>query len=255
MKRIFTLTFAATGIALLVVAFQLGRSSAAQRTSANVIRLPVGHETAPAGGMLSSGWAVPNSPGAFATSFDNLQSYLGGAIGPNNGVTQDFYFGQLVRVPSTSPQAQDIELQSLGREHALVSGLQLTPQAEPDPMVQRMILEAAQTGYDPQQLFGRVITPVLCDQASPQHCRQYTDKQLVAWTVGDATAHREPLGCLLNQQCNLMLYPIQHPESTAARMLPFLGGSILLLLALGTLVFSRLREAGFVGNPVDFHGS
>jgi len=253
MKRLTLIALTFAGLGILVVSFLLGRAEAAKRAQAVAsIALPLGHETRPAEGVLSNGWAVPDDPAPFATAFKNLQSFTGPAIGANNGVTQDFYFGELLYVP-TSAREQQIELQDLGRQHALLRGLQLMPDAEPDPMVQRLVLDAAQTGYDPRVLFGRVITPVLCDHQTPKRCEQYTDKQLIAWTAGDVQAHREPLACLLNQQCSRAIYPNLPHDSVVSRILPLAAGGAMLLLAFFIFLHARLREAGFMGSP-DFHG-
>jgi hypothetical protein len=251
MNRIILVFLTVAGASLLAIAFALGRIDETRQAAAASIILPIGHESAPTSGLLSNGWAVPDDPAPFATAYRNLATFTGPAIGANNGVTQDFYFAQLLYVPTSDRQHQ-IELQDLGRAHALLRGLQLTPDVEPDPMVERLILDAAQTGYDPRQLFGRIITGVLYDPDT-QTYEQYTDKQLIVWRKGDLTAHRQPLGCLMNQQCNRMLYPIPHQDSAVTRMLPLLGGGLMLLLALGILLHARLREAGFLGEP-PFHG-
>jgi hypothetical protein len=253
MKRLTFIALTAVGLGILAVSFLLGRADAAKRAQAAAsIPLPVGHETRSPEGVLSDGWVVPDAPAPFATAFKNLQTFTGPAIGANNGVTQDFEFAQLLYVP-TSAREQQIEFQDLGRQHALLRGLQLSPDAEPDPMVQRLVLDAAQTGYDPRVLFGRVITPVLCDNQTPKRCEQYTDKQLIAWTIGDVQAHREPLACLLNQQCSRALYPNQPQDPAVSRILPLAAGGAMLLLAFFIVLHARLRDAGFMGSS-EFHG-
>jgi hypothetical protein len=249
MRRIALILAFAAGLGLLGISYELGHQAAAKRAAAAAsVLTPIGHEAAPPGGLVSNGWAIPNDPLPFATAYKNLATYLGPAIGPNNGETQSFYFGQLLAVPTNGPD-HEIELQDLGRAHALLRGLTLTPDASPDPMAERLVLDAVQTGYDPAQLFGRFITPVLHDQDTDTY-EQYTDKALIVWQKGDRTAHREPLGCRMDQQCSRLLDPPVSHESGVSRMLPLLAGALLLLLSLGMLLYIRLRETGFLGDGV-----
>lgn len=242
MKRVLTAALTLTVSAALITAFLFGRHTLAARSRGiPPPASPLGHEAPTPGFLPVNGWNIPQNP-PFAATYQSLRTYLGVPIGAFDGVSQPFWGGRLLFIPTNGPDRQVI-LDDLGRQMLQLKSLPYVPDSEPDPMTQRLILDAMQTGYNPQDLFSRIISPALCDTAYPKHCEQYTDKQVIEWTQGDTMAHRENLGCLLDQACSRLQFPPPPPpESWLSRFLPLVSGAVLLLLALALFVYTRLHH-------------
>lgn len=230
------------GGGLLAAAASAGRPSRAA-SDLRTPQLPAGHEEPVAGGAYLNGFNVRNVGScAFGDRYGEAQGLLGPPVGSFTGRAQAFQFGRLICAP-TNPAGRQVLLDDLGLQHLRLAGLTPRPGSELHPAVRAHLLDALETGLAPDELFGRVLTPVRCD--SGHHCRQYTDKQLLLFEdAPDALVRWAPLGCLLDQVCQQLM--ARAADRSAARtnrsLVLATGGVGLAVILLGGGTLAQLRR-------------
>jgi hypothetical protein len=197
-NMLLTVGFVLVGGIALTIAVRHSRHPAAPAPATP--QLPVGHEQPIPGATFVNGYNVANiGPCTFQDRYAEAGALLGPPVGSFTGRTQDFLFGRLVCAPHNPPENR-VRFDDLGLAYLRLRGLTPRPGAEPHPAVRSHILGALETGLDPQEFFGRVISPPLCDRTG--QCAQYTDKQRLEFAdAPDAPVSWAPLGCLLNHAC------------------------------------------------------
>ena len=239
------LAFILAGVAV-TTAVRQSRSSAA--TAPEVRQLPQGHEQPIPGATFVNGYNVADiGPCAFQARYAAAEPLLGPPVGPFTGRSQDFLFGRLVCAPG-NPSGRAVLFDDLGMAHLRLRGIAPQPGSEPHPAVRSHILNALETGLDPQAIFGRVISPAVCDRE--RRCSQYTDRQRLDFDdAPNAQVVWAPLGCLLNHACQRAMTTANRAAAARANR-TLLGALTALGVALagaGVVALARRRAGGRFG--------
>lgn len=190
---------AAAALVLLLSASALAsallRSDASTAAESPAMRVPVGQEEPRPDAAFVNGFNVANIGAcAFQEAYSRAALLLGPPIAGFTGRSQSFVYGRLVCVLDAPPE-QRVQWANLGLDEMRLRGLLPQPGSEPAPAVRAHLLGALETGLDPAEIFGRVLSAPVCN--GDGRCRQYTDKQVLLFerdaTAADA-ASWAPLG-------------------------------------------------------------
>lgn len=158
---------------------------------------------------------------------------------------QTFVMAKLCYDPG-APPGWEVQLANLGLDDLTRNGFLPQPGSEQHPAVRDFLAGQQQAGVDIVRVYGRVLSPPICDAISAT-CRQFMDKTVLVFdkqAVSGVQVQRLPLG--------LQSLPAPVPTATAivqpqpvqpvqpAAIQPPIGG-----LAIGALIAALLIAAFF----------
>ena len=136
-----------------------------------ITAVPAGHEQPIAGSTYVNGYNLINIGGChFADAYNAEALILGQPVAAFDGRGLSFDLLRLTCNPSDQNPVMRID--NLGLQALVLAGKTPAPGSTADPVVAQFLQHSADAGLDPHSVWGRVVSPSLCDRGT---CSQYLD--------------------------------------------------------------------------------